>query len=71
MPIKDALGRDINIDYSNDIANLRDILETTKARSKIFTESMELQKLTLEKLICVHSYEKDATVANKWIESEI
>lgn len=71
MPVKDALGRDINVDYSEDIANLRDILEATKARNKIFTESMELQKLTLEKLIFVHEYERDAIVATKWIESKM
>lgn len=38
MPIKDSLGRDIEIDYSDVITNIRDILDATKARRVIFID---------------------------------
>lgn len=68
MPIKDALGCEINIDYSEDIGNVRDILDATKARRTIFVDSIELQKLTLEQIIHVHMYEQDAETAIKWMD---
>lgn len=71
MPIKDALGRDIDVDYSEDIANLREVLDAAKVRFKIFSDSLDLQKLTLEQITNIHSYETDAEIAIKWIESEI
>lgn len=70
MPIKDALGRDIDVDYSEDIANLRDVLDAAKTRFKIFSDSMDLQKLTLEQITNIHCCEKDAATAVKWVESE-
>lgn len=70
MPVKDALGRDIDVDYSEDIANLRDVLDATKARFKIFSDSMDLQKLTLEQITHIHAYEEDADIAVKWVESK-
>jgi len=36
MPVKDALGQDINTDYSEDIVNIRDVLDATVARKNIF-----------------------------------
>jgi hypothetical protein len=71
MPIKDALGRDIDVDYSEDIANLRDILDAAKTRFKIFSDSMELQKLTLEQLTHICECEKDAEMAVNWVESKL
>lgn len=70
MPIKDALGRDIDVDYSEDIANLREVLDAARTRFKIFSDSMELQKLTLEQITHIHSCERDAEMAVKWVESE-
>lgn len=70
MPIKDALGRDIDVDYSEDIANLRDVLEAARTRFKIFSDSMDLQKLTLEQITHIHSCETDAQTAVSWVESE-
>jgi hypothetical protein len=70
MPIKDALGRDINVDYSEDIANLREVLDAARTRFKIFSDSMDLQKLTLEQITHIHAYEKDAETAVKWVESK-
>lgn len=67
MPVKDALGRDIGIDYSDDISTIRDILDATIARRNIFIDSVELQKLTLEQVAHINSYEKDAAVAINWI----
>lgn len=68
MPVKDALGRDMGVDYSEDIGNIRDILDATIARRNIFVDSVELQKLTLEQIAHIHAYEKDAAVAIKWID---
>lgn len=68
MPVKDALGRDINIDYSDDIANIRDILDATIARRNIFVDSVELQKLTLEQITHIHTYENDAIMAINWMD---
>lgn len=68
MPIKDALGREIDVDYSEDIVNVRDILDATIARRKIFIDSVELQKLTFQQIIHVHMYERDGEMALKWME---
>lgn len=67
MPVKDALGRDVGVDYTDDISTIRDILDATIARRNIFIDSVELQKLTLEQVAHIHSYEKDATIAINWI----
>lgn len=68
MPVKDALGRDIGIDYTDDISTIRDILDATIARRNIFIDSVELQKLTLEQVTHIHTYENDASVAIQWID---
>lgn len=68
MPVKDALGRDLHIDYSDDIVNVKDILDTTIARRNIFIDSVELQKLTLEQVTHIHAYELDARMAIKWMD---
>ncbi|XP_067644781.1 uncharacterized protein [Eurosta solidaginis] len=68
MPVKDALGRDLHIDYSDHICNVRDILDTTLARRNIFSDSVELQKLTLEQVTHIYTYEEDARMAIKWME---
>lgn len=60
MPVKDALGRDIRVDYGEDIVNVRDILDATNARKNIFSDSVELQKLTLKQVALIHTYENDA-----------
>lgn len=70
MPIKDALGREIEVDYSEDIANLRDVLDAAKERFKIFKNSLEMQKLTFEKIMHIHNCETDASTAVEWVESE-
>ncbi|XP_049539407.1 SEC14 domain and spectrin repeat-containing protein 1-B isoform X2 [Anopheles darlingi] len=68
MPVKDAVGRDIDVDYSDDISNVRDILDATKSRSRIFAESVELQKLTLDQITHIFKYEKDARTAIQWMD---
>ncbi|CAH0547513.1 unnamed protein product [Brassicogethes aeneus] len=68
MPVKDALGREIMVDYSEDIVNIRDILDATTARKNIFSDSVELQKLTLEQVKHIDGYEKDANQAVQWLE---
>lgn len=68
MPLKDVLGRDTGIDYSSEISMIRDIMKETINRRKIFCESVELQILTFEQIIHIHTYEQDALMANKWID---
>ena len=60
MPVKDALCRDVHVDYEEDIINIRDILDATNARKNIFNDSVELQKLTLKQIGLIHTYESDA-----------
>lgn len=67
MPIKDALGREVYVDYTEDIVNIRDILDATIARKNIFSDSVELQKLTLEQVTHVDQYERDVEQAIQWL----
>lgn len=60
MPVKDALCRDVQIDYGEDIINIQDILDATNARKNIFNDSVELQKLTLKQIALIYTYESDA-----------
>ena len=59
MPVKDALCRDVQIDYTEDIINVKDILDATNARKNIFNDSVELQKLTLKQIALIHTYESE------------
>lgn len=68
MPIKDALGREVLVDYTEDIINIRDILDATTARKNIFCDSVELQKLTLEQVTHIDQYEKDVAQAIQWLD---
>lgn len=68
MPVKNALGREISIDYTEDIINIRDILDATTARKNIFSDSVDLQKLTLEQVTHIDEYEKDAMQAVLWLD---
>lgn len=68
MPVKDVLGRDTGLDYSDEISMIHDILSETMNRRRIFFESVELQSLTFEQIIHIHSYERDAAMASKWID---
>lgn len=65
MPVKDALGRDVQVDYGEDIVNIRDILDATNARKNIFNDSVELQKLTLKQVALIYAYENDAEQVNQ------
>lgn len=67
MPVKDALGREVLVDYTEDIVNVRDILDATNARKNIFSDSVELQKLTLEQVTHINQYEKDVSQAIQWL----
>lgn len=67
MPVKDALGREVNVDYTEDIINIRDILDATNARKNIFVDSVELQKVTLEQVTHIWQYERDVEQAIGWL----
>lgn len=60
MPVKDALGREVCVNYDEDIVNVKDILDATNARKNIFNDSVELQKLSLKQIALIHMYESDA-----------
>ncbi|XP_073974213.1 SEC14 domain and spectrin repeat-containing protein 1-B isoform X2 [Rhodnius prolixus] len=68
MPVKDALGREIRVEYGADILNIREILDMTKARSELFRDNVELQRVTLEQASHIYNYEKDATQAIVWLD---
>lgn len=68
MPVKDVLGRETGVDYTDEISMIRDILGETMNRRRIFFESLELQTLTFEQIIAIYSYERDASMASKWID---
>lgn len=60
MPVKDALGREVHVNYDEDIINVKDILDATNARKNIFNDSVELQKLSLKQVALIYMYESDA-----------
>ncbi|XP_026684714.1 SEC14 domain and spectrin repeat-containing protein 1-A-like, partial [Diaphorina citri] len=68
MPVKDSFGRDLGVNYENDIVNIKEILEMTSARKSLFQDSVELQRLTLTQVTHIYSYEKDAAQALQWLE---
>lgn len=68
MSVKDCLGREITVDYSEDIVNIRDVLDATLARKNIFSDSVELQKLTLKQVTHIDSYERDTVQAVRWLD---
>ncbi|XP_039306302.1 uncharacterized protein LOC105193639 isoform X2 [Solenopsis invicta] len=67
MPVKDALGREVCVNYDEDIINVKDILDATNARKNIFNDSVELQKLSLKQIALIYMYESDAEQAVKWL----
>ncbi|XP_018309581.1 uncharacterized protein [Mycetomoellerius zeteki] len=67
MPVKDALGREVYVNYDEDIVNVKDILDATNARKNIFNDSVELQKLSLKQIALIYMYESDAEQAVKWL----
>ncbi|XP_067210497.1 uncharacterized protein zormin isoform X3 [Linepithema humile] len=68
MPVKDALGREVCVNYNEDIINVKDILDATNARKNIFNDSVEIQKLSLKQIALIHMYESDAEQAVKWLD---
>ncbi|XP_070528651.1 SEC14 domain and spectrin repeat-containing protein 1-like [Cardiocondyla obscurior] len=67
MPVKDAFGREVYVNYNEDIVNVKDILDATNARKNIFNDSVELQKLSLKQTALIYMYESDAEQAVKWL----
>jgi hypothetical protein len=68
MPVKDALGRDVEVNYENDIANILELLDATTARKNIFCDSVELHELTLAQVSHIQAYERDAAQAVQWLD---
>ena len=68
MPVKDALGRDVEVNYESDIANVLELLDATVVRKNIFSDSVELHKLTLAQVAHVRAYERDAAQAVQWLD---
>ncbi|XP_017138846.1 SEC14 domain and spectrin repeat-containing protein 1 [Drosophila miranda] len=67
MPVKDALGRDLQLDYSPDIARLRRQLDASRTRRQVCGQRLALQRLTLEQVTHIHAYEEDARRARDWL----
>ncbi|XP_070136237.1 SEC14 domain and spectrin repeat-containing protein 1-B [Drosophila bipectinata] len=68
MPVKDALGRDLQLDYSQDIAQLRRQIEASRQRRQLCGQQMALQRLTLEQVTHIHAYEEDVRRARDWLQ---
>ncbi|KAH8379644.1 hypothetical protein KR009_006268 [Drosophila setifemur] len=68
MPVKDALGRDLQWDYSDDIAQLRRQIDASGRRRQLCGQQLGLQRLTLEQVTHIHAYEEDARRARKWLQ---
>ncbi|KAH8418196.1 hypothetical protein KR222_000530 [Zaprionus bogoriensis] len=67
MPVKDALGRDLQLDYSNDIAQLRRQIDASRERRQRWGERAALQRLTLEQVTHIHGYEQEVRRALQWL----
>lgn len=67
MPVKDALGRDLQLDYSNDIAQLRRQIDASRERRQRCGERVALQRLTLEQVTHIHGYEQEVRCALNWM----
>ncbi|KAM8710526.1 hypothetical protein ACLKA7_017185 [Drosophila subpalustris] len=67
MPVKDALGRDLQLDYSSDIAQLRHQIDASRASHKRCGERVALQRLTLEQVTHIHGYEQEVRCALNWM----
>lgn len=68
MPIKDAFGHHIELDYSKDIAHVRTTLENAKMHRVTFIRNIDNQTMTLERVNYISQYEKDAMTALKWLD---
>ncbi|XP_037721815.1 SEC14 domain and spectrin repeat-containing protein 1-B isoform X20 [Drosophila subpulchrella] len=68
MPVKDALGRDLQLDYSPEIAQLRRQIDESRRRRQVCGHRMALQRLTLEQVTHIHAYEEDARRARDWLQ---
>lgn len=68
MPVKDALGRGVEVNYESDIANVLELLDATTARKNIFGDSVEVHKLTLAQVSHIRAYERDAAQAVQWLD---
>jgi len=68
MPVKNAMGVALNVDYEADIVNVSEILEMTKARCQLFCDSVELQRLTLQQVSYVQNYETDASQVSAMVD---
>ncbi|XP_023165991.2 uncharacterized protein LOC111596140 [Drosophila hydei] len=67
MPVKDALGRDLQLDYSNDIAQLRRQIDASRERRQLCGQRLALQRLTLEQVTHIHGYEQEVRCALQWL----
>ena len=47
------------VDYGPDITNISEILEMSRARSELFRDNVELQRITLQQASHVYTYEND------------
>ncbi|KAI8039142.1 hypothetical protein M5D96_007859 [Drosophila gunungcola] len=68
MPVKDALGRDLQLDYSAEIGQLRRQIDESRRRRQVCGQRLALQRLTLEQVTHIHAYEEDARRARDWLQ---
>lgn len=68
MPIKDAFGHNIELDYSTDISIVGKTLVSAKAHRTAFVRNIDNQMMTLERVNYISQYEKDAMTALRWLD---
>ncbi|KAJ1525039.1 hypothetical protein ONE63_009885 [Megalurothrips usitatus] len=67
MPVKDALGREVSVDYEAHIGHVAALLEAVRARQALFSDSVTVRRLTLQQAGHVRAYEQDAAQAVRWL----
>lgn len=67
MPVKDALGREVAVDYGAHIGHVTALLEAVRGRQTLFSDSVNMRRLTLQQAAHVRAYEQDAAQAVRWL----
>ncbi|KAE8746088.1 hypothetical protein FOCC_FOCC007212, partial [Frankliniella occidentalis] len=67
MPVKDALGREVSVDYGGHIGHVTALLEAVRGRQTLFSDTVNMRRLTLQQAAHVRAYEQDASQAVRWL----
>ena len=68
MPVKDALGRELPVDYGAHIGHVSALMDAVRARRSRFADSASLRCLTLRQARHVRTCEREAEQAVQWLD---